>query len=172
MAATDLPDLQDALVRRFRTRELLPPLDLIPAVLPVVQVDPISVQLSGAGESPAYRRGEHAAGQQVGIVAANATLLTTGPQQAGVYDAFVNFTYVLNVLTSTILTFQLVRRLIAADIIMFDYNVGFVTGNYSGEPLTLAVELQQQEELLLKVGPVATPANSQIREDIWLHRRS
>ena len=90
MAEANLPELQDALIRRFRLRSELPPLDLIPAVLPVVQVDPVSISLEIQGET-VFGFADVFGGTAVNAHAIGVVWATTGALPGGVYEVIVHF---------------------------------------------------------------------------------
>lgn len=172
MAIADLPDLQDAIARRFRILEQFGPMDVLPAILPVIQVDPLSVAVSTGPSDAPFRRGDQIFNSTTGVQVANFVRITSGPLAAGLYDVGAHWTGVWTGVTSASQRMELVRTLGGVRNVLHSWMTGpaaVVTD--PAETLLFAVQLEDQETIEMRT-VVVTFAGDTIRATLWAKVRS
>ena len=96
MAIADLPDLQAAIARRFRILQQFGPMDVLPVIVPVVQVDPVSVSVSTGPGAAVFSPADFVSGSNLAPIVAGTVVRTTGPLPAGAYDVFAVATMLID----------------------------------------------------------------------------
>lgn len=170
MAATDLPELNNELARAFRLRDQLPPLDLVPSLLPVVLVNPVQVSLDAGPNDPAFRREDHVSSRVTGPQAAGFVYLNTGPLPGGLYDVTTHLSGDFQQIQSTDQGGELARFL-GTTVLMHHYRLGRLNGSFDKVFLQFALELEDQEQILLSFRQ-AIILNEVIFTEFWFRRRS
>ena len=175
MALTDLPALNDELSRAFRIRTQLPPLDLVPSIVPVVQVNPVQVSLESGPTTPPYLRSQTIYLQTNDVQAANFVRATVGAIQAGVYDCHAHFTGFFVGAPNANQRMQVIRlqTIPSTILIVQEWLISLigVNGFVDPAPIDFSITVTSEETVFMRL-PIATVLGDIIRASLWVRPRS